>query len=163
MQLYCPQCDAPVPDGASRCTSCPARFGEGSAWKPAPKIGLRERVRLWRQSPGVVVPSTDDFMRISLVAACAGVGFGVLFFLGFFFAVPFGGVMGSANLPAYVYVFMIGVALWVIGPGDGGLFAASYFWGAVAGVSTFAVLAIRAGRRRAKEAAGCAHGPRRPT
>lgn len=103
-------------------------------------------------------------MRISLVAACAGVGFGALFFLGFFFAVPFGGVMGSANLPAYVYVFMIGVALWVIGgTGEGGLFAAWYFWGAVAGVATFAILAIRAGRRRAKEARGCAHGSRGST
>ena len=117
-----------------------------------PKIGLGERLRLWRRSPGVVAPSVDDFLRIGLVAAFAGVGFGVLFFLGFFFAVPFGGVMGSANLPAYVYVFMIGVALWVIGgPGEDGLFAASYFWGAVAGIVTFAVLTIRAGRRRAKE------------
>lgn len=101
----------------------------------------------------MVVPSVDDFMRITLVAAGVGAGFGVAFFLAFFFVwALIGGVMGSASLPAYIYEFMINVARWVLGARhEGVLFAASYFWGAVAGIVTFAVLTIRAGRRRARQ------------
>lgn len=41
MQLYCPQCDALVEEGATRCTKCTARFDLKNGWRPSSKRGAR--------------------------------------------------------------------------------------------------------------------------
>lgn len=152
VQLYCPQCDAPVPEGATRCSQCPALFTGHSGWRPVEKVSMRERLQRWRRSPSIVLPTSGDILRISLISAVGGVAFGLLFFVAFFFVVAsIHGVMGTAPFPAHIHDFMMTIAFKVLRlPQHQRLIPASYFWGAVAAAITFAVLTFRAGRRRAK-------------
>ncbi len=88
MHFYCPQCDALVEEGATRCVKCPARFDLENGWRPTSK-------------PGPVLSAGASVLEWIVWSVPAGIGLLVLAFL----------IAASSAVPGVSMVLVLVIAL----------------------------------------------------